>query len=68
MIQIGAYIGIAILLGYFFGWLITRMHLKKACREMEKRYEMEIEAFISERVEITEKYKKLLAQKNHLKY
>ncbi len=60
IIQIGAYIFIATLLGYFFGWLITRIQLKKQCKAMEERYEKEIAAFILEREDITQKYKELL--------
>ena len=68
MTQIAIYMAAAILLGYFFGWLITRVLFKKKCQKIEKKYEQEIEAFIAEREEVTLKYKELLAKNSLYKY
>ena len=109
MIEISVYIFAAIVLGYFFGWLTTRLALKKRYQakldeivltkqltsdddklgkethdkdelistltsklalmkeksiEIEKKYEEEIDAFLTERVEIIQKYKSLVAKTN----
>ena len=107
IIEISAYIFAAIVLGYFFGWLSTRVvltkryqtkldeiilnketslddvdiekdsHLKdeeistlnnklKLMEEkliaIENKYEKEIDAFLSERIDLIEKYKTLLVK------
>lgn len=60
MIQISIYIVLAILLGSLFGWLISNSIFKKREQALKRKYEKEIDAFVLERVEVTEKYRDLL--------
>ncbi len=60
MIQISIYIILAIFVGYFFGWFISNSIFKKREQEIKRKYEKEIDAFVMERVDITQKYKEVL--------
>ena len=79
IMEIGLYIILAIVLGFLFGWFIAKASGKESYENKEayaeeekilllKRvHEKEVEAFLSERTDIIQKYKELLLKIEDLK-
>ncbi len=64
IIEITSYLIVAILLGYTFGWVITKAwckkelnSLKRTLLEEREKHELEMNAFLAEREEMIKKIK-----------
>lgn len=64
IVEITLFLVVAVVLGFTFGWLISKAMLKEKYEDklkvLKEKHESEMDAFLAERVEITEKYKELL--------